>query len=148
VGRFLSPDPILQVVNQYGYALGNPVLYSDPDGLHEVTFLDIIVAVAIGVLSGAAYAAAPEVAVMIAIFILIAYLIGQMNADAAQAAAAAGAASAGHAAGPRDSGSSASCAPASLTAVPDVDPILAVLVPMQLLLGLLLMRRRRRSRSQ
>jgi hypothetical protein len=32
VGRFLSPDPILQVVNQYAYALGNPVLFQDPDG--------------------------------------------------------------------------------------------------------------------
>jgi RHS repeat-associated protein len=31
-GRFLSPDPELQLLNQYTYALGNPVQYWDPDG--------------------------------------------------------------------------------------------------------------------
>ncbi len=31
-GRFLSPDPVLQSVNQYAYALGNPVAFWDPDG--------------------------------------------------------------------------------------------------------------------
>jgi RHS repeat-associated protein len=32
VGRFLSPDPVLQLINQYAYALGNPVWFSDPYG--------------------------------------------------------------------------------------------------------------------
>ena len=32
VGRFLSPDPFYQVVNQYSYAEGNPVLFWDPEG--------------------------------------------------------------------------------------------------------------------
>ena len=32
VGRFLSPDPILDVVNQYDYAHGNPIWFSDPTG--------------------------------------------------------------------------------------------------------------------
>ena len=31
-GRFLAPDPILQLVNQYAYADGNPVWFWDPDG--------------------------------------------------------------------------------------------------------------------
>jgi RHS repeat-associated protein len=31
-GRFLSPDPIFQAVNQYGYTLGNPVLFHDRMG--------------------------------------------------------------------------------------------------------------------
>lgn len=31
-GRFLSPDPLFQVVNQYSYAEGNPVWLWDPDG--------------------------------------------------------------------------------------------------------------------
>jgi RHS repeat-associated protein len=31
--RFLSPDPLFQVVNQFAYTLGNPVWFSDPDGL-------------------------------------------------------------------------------------------------------------------
>jgi RHS repeat-associated protein len=33
VGRFLSPDPWIQAVDQYGYALGNPVDFEDADGL-------------------------------------------------------------------------------------------------------------------
>jgi RHS repeat-associated protein len=32
VGRFLSPDPVFQLVNQYTYTLGNPVFFWDPDG--------------------------------------------------------------------------------------------------------------------
>jgi RHS repeat-associated protein len=32
-GRFLSPDPLLQLVNQYSYTLANPVTFWDPDGL-------------------------------------------------------------------------------------------------------------------
>jgi RHS repeat-associated protein len=31
-GRFLSPDPVLQTVNQYAYTLANPVAFWDPDG--------------------------------------------------------------------------------------------------------------------
>lgn len=31
-GRFLSPDPMFQIVNQFGYTLGNPVWWWDPDG--------------------------------------------------------------------------------------------------------------------
>lgn len=33
VGRFLSPDPVLGLVNQYAYALGNPIGFEDADGL-------------------------------------------------------------------------------------------------------------------
>ncbi|MCP5056085.1 MAG: RHS repeat-associated core domain-containing protein [bacterium] len=32
IGRFLSPDPIFQLINQYTYTFGNPVWFSDPDG--------------------------------------------------------------------------------------------------------------------
>ena len=32
VGRFLSPDPVFQVINGYTYTLGNPVWFWDPDG--------------------------------------------------------------------------------------------------------------------
>lgn len=31
-GRFLAPDPIFQTINQYAYALGNPVFLWDPTG--------------------------------------------------------------------------------------------------------------------
>ena len=30
--RFLAPDPVFQLVNQYAYADGNPIWYWDPDG--------------------------------------------------------------------------------------------------------------------
>jgi len=36
VGRFLSPDPILDAVNQYDYAHGNPIWFWDPTGAQEV----------------------------------------------------------------------------------------------------------------
>ncbi len=35
--RFLAPDPIDQLINQYVYTLGNPVEFWDPSGLHAVT---------------------------------------------------------------------------------------------------------------
>jgi len=35
VGRFLSPDPVYQLVNQFSYTLGNPVFFWDPDGRHS-----------------------------------------------------------------------------------------------------------------
>ena len=31
-GRFLSPDPLYQAVNQFAYAQGNPIAFSDPSG--------------------------------------------------------------------------------------------------------------------
>jgi len=49
-GRFLSPDPVLQVVNQFAYTLGNPVFYADPEGLDSFD-----IGVAIG--EGAVFAA-------------------------------------------------------------------------------------------
>ncbi len=35
--RFLAPDPIQQLINQYAYALGNPVQFWDPSGAQAVT---------------------------------------------------------------------------------------------------------------
>ena len=34
VGRFLSPDPVLQVASQHSYTQGDPVHFWDPDGAH------------------------------------------------------------------------------------------------------------------
>lgn len=145
VGRFLSPDPILQVVNQYAYALGNPVLFQDPDGL-DMDWKGIAVNIAIGIIGTFLYAAlGPELSVAIAIAILIAYLIGQANSDGLLDATHAGlSGQATSASRPGDSASSASCAPASLTAVPSPEPLLFVLLPLQLLLALFVLRRRRR----
>lgn len=33
-GRFLSPDPIYQLINQYSYTLGNPIWFWDQGGTH------------------------------------------------------------------------------------------------------------------
>ncbi|MFP6641721.1 MAG: RHS repeat-associated core domain-containing protein, partial [Myxococcota bacterium] len=35
-GRFLSPDPQYQLINQFAYTLGNPIFFWDPDGRHAV----------------------------------------------------------------------------------------------------------------
>ena len=35
--RFLAPDPIYQLINQYAYTLGNPVQFWDPSGMQAVT---------------------------------------------------------------------------------------------------------------
>jgi hypothetical protein len=35
VGRFLSPDPVYQLVNQFSYTLGNPIFFWDPHGRHS-----------------------------------------------------------------------------------------------------------------
>jgi RHS repeat-associated protein len=32
VGRFISPDPVFNLMNQYTYTLGNPIWFWDPDG--------------------------------------------------------------------------------------------------------------------
>ena len=39
-GRFLSPDPIFQTVNQFAYTQANPVSFSDPGGTewHAIGF--------------------------------------------------------------------------------------------------------------
>lgn len=37
-GRSLAPDPIPQIINQYAYAMGNPVDFWDPGGLQPVRF--------------------------------------------------------------------------------------------------------------
>lgn len=54
VGRFLSPDSIFQLVNQFAYTLGNPVAYQDRDGLDTA---DTAAAIGGGVTFAAAVAA-------------------------------------------------------------------------------------------
>jgi RHS repeat-associated protein len=150
VGRFLSPDPILHIVNQYAYALGNPVLFQDPDGLEEISFGDVVVQIAIGIITTALYAANPGLAVFMAIAILIAYLIARVNADGTldSTYAGQGGQATSSSSRPSDSQSGGSCAPASLTAVPSPEPLLLVLLPLQLLLALFVVRRRRRTRRE
>lgn len=42
VGRFLSPDPVFNSLNQYTYTLGNPIWFSDPDGQLSDAAVDLI----------------------------------------------------------------------------------------------------------
>lgn len=65
-GRFLSPDPILQPMNQYSYTNGNPVFFLDASGLIEaVQLAQFMVAIALAiVIAGAALAALPAAAVI------------------------------------------------------------------------------------
>jgi RHS repeat-associated protein len=59
VGRFLSPDPVFSLLNQYAYTLGNPIWFSDSDGremtagqaLAIVGFALAVVGVVVGVIS-------------------------------------------------------------------------------------------------
>ena len=49
VGRFLAPDPVFQLINQYAYTLGNPVQYWDPDGRYQLTLSRALSIASIGV---------------------------------------------------------------------------------------------------
>ena len=54
VGRFISPDPLLQPLNQYTYTNGNPVSFTDATGLVEAR---VVVAV-FGLIAATAFAVA------------------------------------------------------------------------------------------
>jgi RHS repeat-associated protein len=176
IGRFLSPDPLFHLVNQYTYALGNPVWFQDPDGTQEAgigdtvagIINDIIIPVLIAVAAGlvvisivsfdlALFAIALLVVVLGIIFRWIANeltkpkgeveiypesqvtLVG--SAGAGGGTGGGGGGDGGDAGG--SGGDTSSCAPAALTRAPAAGagwP--AFLLPLQILLGLLLLRRR------
>jgi RHS repeat-associated protein len=48
VGRFLAPDPVFRLVNQYAYADGNPVWYWDPDGRLATSAAAFAIGVGVG----------------------------------------------------------------------------------------------------
>ncbi|MAE93814.1 MAG: hypothetical protein CL910_04070 [Deltaproteobacteria bacterium] len=62
VGRFLAPDPVFQLVNQYAYTLGNPVHYWDPDGRYQVTLSRALSIAALVVGAASLVVASPAVA--------------------------------------------------------------------------------------
>jgi len=57
VGRFLSPDPLVQDIsnsqshNRYSYCLNNPLTYVDPDGNNPI-IVAMIIGAALGAYSG------------------------------------------------------------------------------------------------
>ncbi len=164
VGRFLSPDPVLQLINPYTYTLGNPVWFSDPEGTDSFDT---------GVAVGAGAAPAAEVAgavasggaltpigaaalgfslglggLLLAIAIYIAIKNSSLGGGSNQRQLelfrfppplqhqSPGIPSVG------------SCAPTALGATPNLGPLLWVLVPIQMLLGWLLLARRLSPRTR
>ena len=159
VGRFLSPDPVFQIVNQFAYTLGNPVWFDDADGL-SVEANDSAQGVADGLsIAGAAlavvgrilsFAPTPQTVILgnaLALLGAMLILLGVAIRTSSKAAVAPAASSPGGG-GPGSGGGGGGgpgCSPAALAALPDVHGWLPVLLPLQLLLGWLLLRRRRRE---
>jgi RHS repeat-associated protein len=178
-GRFLSPDPLFQIVNQFAYTLGNPVWFSDPAGLsaeanQSAAGFDLLIGglsllgATFGVLAALLkFAPVPQLqllgailglaAALIALLIALALLFGRPETKDVQAAtpqspgaeSASGGVSAGAGVGGAMVGGvgGAGCSPAALTALPNVTGWLRVLLPLQLLLGWLVLRRRREERA-
>jgi RHS repeat-associated protein len=174
-GRFLSPDPLFQIVNQFAYTLGNPVWFADPDGTspeanQSASGFDLLVGglsllgAALGVLSALLkFAPVPHLqllgallgllAALIALLVALMLLFGRPvgpriespgpPAAEGRASGPSGAASPGGAASGSLGG--AGCSPAALTSLPNLGGWLRVLLPLQLLLGWLVLRRRRQE---
>jgi RHS repeat-associated protein len=173
--RFLSPDPLFQLVNQFAYTLGNPIWFSDPDGTSAeanasasgfdslVGTLSLIGA-ALGALGALLrFAPVPQlqgigavlslVAALVALLVALLLLFGQPSSpprdlpspEAPASSGVSGGAATGGGGGSVGSGGSYGCTPAGLAALPDAGGWLRVLLPLQLLLGVLLLRRRRRE---
>lgn len=94
IGRFLSPDPIIQLANQYAYTLGNPVFFEDSNGAewtarNAVSLGVGIVVLAAGLAAGAAIIASGPVGVVTATHVgLAATTAATITAGAAQVAIA------------------------------------------------------------
>jgi RHS repeat-associated protein len=179
VARFLSPDPVFQIVNQFAYTLSNPVWFHDRSGMEGATNSS-----AEGVASGldlaghsagfvgaamvaGTFVAAPLTVVaggaalllLSASLFLTAELVRAFGETAHQGGLVVHGGSStvttggtggggiggglGGDGGGGGSGGGTLCSPAGLTALPDASRWLWVLLPLQLLLGLAVLRRRR-----
>jgi RHS repeat-associated protein len=84
--RFLAPDPVFQLLGQYGYADGNPIWYWDPDGRSA----DLAVSVALGAAIGTACVGAVIGAPVLTLF-AFAFAVGIVAPPDLLATASAGA---------------------------------------------------------
>jgi RHS repeat-associated protein len=179
VGRFLSPDPLFQIVNQFAYTLGNPVWFSDPNGTSPeandaATAFDNLVG-GLGLISAVLATLAvllrfgplPHLHAIAAVLGLVSALLGLLLAlmllfgkprsksgaspvtqgPGGSGGGSGGTGGGGGAGGSLGGGFGGGCSPAQLTAVPRLGGWLPLLAPLQLLLGFLLLRRRRREAS-
>jgi RHS repeat-associated protein len=170
-GRFLSPDPLFQIVNQFAYTLGNPVWFSDPDGASAEANATVNANIADGLaLAGGGlnvgggllrFAPTPQTVILGNALILLGGILlllsviirmgGGGRSAAASGGAKAGSSSSSAASAATGSGglgggggaAGAGCSPAALGTLPDARGWLRWLLPLQLLLGWLLLRRRR-----
>jgi len=158
VARFLSPDPLFQIVNQFAYTLGNPIWFGDADGF-DAAANDSAAAVADGlgiagaglsVLGGLLRCAPTPQTVAIgngmlllgALLVLLAGIVRTSSKAGAHTIPGVSGSGGGGGSGGFSS-SSSGCSPAALSALPDLAGWLRVLLPLQLLLGWLVLRRRR-----
>jgi hypothetical protein len=169
VGRFFSPDPVFQLVNQFAYTLGNPVWYSDRDGADGVQTAVAVgeggafVATVVGVIAtGGTLTTAGAVAAGIGIglggllfAIAVTYAIGWSRSNNLSGPGP-GLDSGGgdFSAMGLDSGAdvmintaevSGGCAPMTLTRTPGLLALLPILLSLHLFLGLVILRRRRQQ---
>ncbi|MEN8160794.1 MAG: RHS repeat-associated core domain-containing protein, partial [Myxococcota bacterium] len=176
VGRFLSPDPLFQIVNQFAYTLGNPVWFSDPDGtspeannaatafdnligtlaLISAVFATLAVLLRFGPLPHLQMIAAVLglISVLLGLLIALMLLFGKPRSKSGatptlQLSSGGGSTggTGGGGGGGGGFGGGGGCSPTQLTAVPRLRGWLPLLAPLQLLLGFLLLRRRRREDS-
>jgi RHS repeat-associated protein len=161
VGRFLSPDPVLQDLNQYAYTLGNPLWFADPSGRDFEAVLEGILAsgglalATVGLFfvasaTGAVLAGATFGLAGLGFAIWVAHqLEGVGSGPTGAVFAASGLAGPRHGGG--TSGAGQSCSPVRLASVPGLGRLHWLLIALQVLLAPLLIRSwsargRRRSR--
>jgi len=153
VGRFLSPDPLFQIVNQFAYTLGNPIWFSDADGqAADPAVADVVEAVgeALGAtgktLAGSADPRARligEIMIVVGAWLVALAIAMRLHRSVGAKASpmlSSGTGGGGTGGGPGGTG----CSPAALSALPELPGWLRLLLPLQLLLGWLELRRRRR----
>ncbi len=165
VGRFLSPDPVFAWVNAYAYVMGNPLWFRDPDGAQggptgeDVVAQGISLALATaGILTlTPASPAAVVVLALVAFYFSAALFAVTVSAHEQRNASDVGSGPIVPAAGV--GGASAislafgavapvSCAPTRVGALPDLGWLLYGLLPLQLVLGAALLRRRGLARGR
>jgi RHS repeat-associated protein len=150
VGRFLSPDPVLQNLNQYAYTLGNPIWFSDPSGRDAEGVMETIgvnAALALATASLFVVASAVAGALAAASFGLaglgFAFWAARKlggTGRGSSGAIFAGSSSPGRGHGGGGTGGGQSCSPVRLASVPGLGWLHWILIALQILLAPLLIR--------
>lgn len=161
VGRFLSPDPVLQYVNQYAYTLGNPVWFADPIGRNAEAVVGFAVAsIALGLATLSLFYVVGAVAVALAsasfgtaglgFGLSLAFLLTPgKSSGSGVITGGPGQGSSDEPGGGLGGSGPASCSPLELVSIPGLGYLHWIMIAAQLLLAPLLIRswgRRRRRR--